>query len=244
MRYNVAFNQLELTRYNEGKPEERQLSIIDAIILQQLYWLYKWQNVETIELKDGLYFWAAYGKIIDELPTLGIETKNGMGKRIKKTLIDNGLLKRYIDWKDKSKTYWQFTPEGLKIATPGRMEDPTRTNGRDTPGRTGETPPDERENNYSSIDKLTKDERASLSHFSFLKEYFPEEMQGFSSAYGKKIFNKAEFIKAFDNDMILEGTAKNSKLLNRLIKYARNWVNNQKESDKPEPVPTYLRKIQ
>lgn len=241
MRYNVTFNQLELMRYNEGKPKEKHLNIIDAILLQQLYHLSKWENVETKKYKSEVYFWVAYGKIINELPSLGITTNNGLSKRIKSNLINPGLIKRFIDWHDNSKTYWCFTPEGLKIANPGRMEESPRTNGRETPGQTEERPPDERKGNYNTIDHISNDKRETLSHFDFLKFNYSEKINTWTKDYGNKIFNKTEFIKAFNNQMELDNYEKSKKLWNRFYNYSRQWIRNQKESERPEVVPPYLR---
>lgn len=242
MRFNVAFNQLELIKYNKGKPKGKTLSLIDAIILQQLYWLSEWTEIETIKKNDGVYFWAAYGKIIDELPALGIESKNGLAKRISRNLIKPGLLKKHIEWSDNSKTYWQFTQVGLKIATPGRPNESTRTTEREAPGRTDERHPDERENNYSSIYNSTNDER-ELSHIDFLNKYNSKDMQEWQKENAKKIINKDQFKDGFNNDMLERGAKKDSRLIYTFKKYARHWINNQKESDKPQPKLPYMKKI-
>ena len=69
MRYNVTFNQLELVEYNKNNPK-KALDIKDAIILQQLWRLSKWQEIELLSLNNESYFWAAYGKIIEDLQEL------------------------------------------------------------------------------------------------------------------------------------------------------------------------------
>mgnify|MGYP003114953270 CR=1 len=245
MRYNVGFNQRELVQYNKGKPPKKKLTVIDAIILQQLYRISKWENVETIEREDGVYFWAAYGKIIDELPTLGITTTNGMAKRISANLIKPGLLQRHIQWNDNSKTFWKLTPKGLKIGTPGQRGETYRTNGKDTPGQKGETPPDERENNYPTIDKQTKDERENRA-LDFLQLNHPSRYEEYLMDNKKQIKNWEKFTADFNDTVDDEKRDYDVSLFFRLAKYTRNWIENQNKysaKEENEAKPVYHRRI-
>ncbi len=246
MRYNVTFNQKELIEYNEKNPSN-SIDLIDAIILQQLWHLSNWDQNEKESFNGKEFFWAAYGKILTELPGIGFSTEKhikdkngGISKRMRDKLVKKGLEELHVKRSDNSKTFWRFTKIGLKIATPGRMDESTRTNGRDTPGRTNGTPPDERTDNYNSIDNEFKDEREMLSHTDFLKSFNTKQWQVWEKETRPNIYDYSGFVKAFNNDMIGEGVKKNDKLINRFIKYSRHWIKNQKESERPQPKPNYL----
>ena len=241
MRYNVTFNQLELMAYNERNPT-RKIDFKDAIILQQLWHLSTWGEVEKIDLSDGQYFWVAYGKLNTELPCLGFKTNETLGKRIKAKLLKTGLLKLHVNWKDNSKTYWQFTEAGSKIAEPGK--DPSRshdgTRGGRTTEREGVAPPNERgshggTDNYNTSDSFTKDEREKLSHFQFFKRSYPKECTEWRKKYEKRIFNHVDFLNGFNNKMILTKFPKTDLIITRIDEYARQYIRNQKEAERPAP---------
>ena len=103
--------------------------------------------------------------------------------------------------------------------------------------------PENPEHNRKVYSKEERKEERELSHFDFLKNYYPEKVNTWINEYGNKIFKKAEFVKAFNNQMELEEFDKTKKLWNRLNNYSRQWVRNQKESEKPEPKPPWLKTI-
>jgi hypothetical protein len=235
MRFNVTFNQLELMAYNERQPKEKKIDIKDAIILQQLWHLSKWKEVDKIDLKTGQYFWAAYGKILNELPAMGFANNDSLSKRIREKLIKNGFLKLHVNWKDNSKTYWQFTEAGLKIAERGkdlnsRSNDGTR-GGRMTE-REGVAPLNERgshggTDNYNTNDSFTKDEREARA-LDFLKENYDFSFKQFEKEHKPKINNWEKFCLDF-NDVVDEKELKydGKVLIAKLKRYARNWIDRQ-----------------
>ena len=95
--------------------------------------------------------------------------------------------------------------------------------------------PENPEYNRKVYSKEERKEERELSHFDFLKKYYSEKVNTWKNECGNKIFNKAEFVKAFNNQMELEGFDKTKKLWNRFNNYSRQWVRNQKESEKPLP---------
>ena len=212
MRYNVTFNQLELMAYNEKHPKKK-IDFKDAIILQQLWHLSVWEEVEKIKLKDGEYFWGAYGKLNAELPCLGFKSKTALGKRIKARLLNNDLLRLHIEWKDNSKTYWQFTEAGLKIAEPGK--DPSRshdgTRGGGLAEREGVAQMNERgssggTNNYNTIDHLIKNYISPRERETFLKIHKEHPL----------IFNSLVISKSFHER--IEHSLKSEKLKSNIQK--------------------------
>ncbi|MDR5591207.1 hypothetical protein [Christiangramia sp. SM2212] len=240
MRYNVTFNQLALVKYNNSIPEKFQLSIKDAIILQQLYHLSNWEQVETRKYKGEDYFWVAYGKIINELPALDINTVDGLSRRIKKKLIIPGLIKLFVDRQDNSKTYWRFTNKGLKVGTPGRMEGYPGMNGRETPGRTEGRPPDERPDNYNTIDNKTNDKREALSHFDFLKSKYSEKIDELKKE--NTVNNWSNLIRKFNLKSF-----KDKPSIKDFEKYIISWIENENYNNQNEPEiinqPAYRRII-
>lgn len=242
MRYNVSFNQFELMKYNERHPL-KPIDFKDAIILQQLWNLSTWKGVDVISLEDGEYFWAAYGKIISEIPAIGFRTKDGLSKRIKARLIENDLLRLFVNRDDNSKTYWQLTEKGLKIATPSRMDVTPQPNGREGVGRMAGRGSDGWPTNNNTNDNNTNDKREGRSHFSFFKENYKEDYTTWKRENEKKVYSQSEFIKAFDNKMKRESFQLNNKLINRLDDFTRHWIKNQKVNEAPEPPRPYLKQV-
>ena len=245
MRYNVTFNQLELMAYNDKHPEKK-IDFKDAIILQQFWHLSDWGEVEKIKLKDGEYFWIAYGKLNAELPALGFKTNETLSKRIKAKLLENGLLKLHVKWKDNSKTYWQFTEAGLKIAEPGK--DPSRSHGGTGGGRMAEregvAQPNGRgshggTDNYNTSDSFTKDEREARA-LEFLKKKNEFIYNQFENEYKEQIVDWEKFCLQYDDTVVKEEIKYDGKILiARLRIFARNWIErerNKRNSNEVQPV--------
>ena len=72
---------------------ELNLGIKEAIVLDEILKSNSWANSITIE--ERTFFELRAGKIIDDLPILGITTKAGIIDKIK-TLISLGLIERVI----------------------------------------------------------------------------------------------------------------------------------------------------
>lgn len=62
---------------------------------------------ETIKKNGETYYWISHNQILQALPMLGIKTKTGLIRKIKK-LIDANLLIKHEDCQELSKTYYAF----------------------------------------------------------------------------------------------------------------------------------------
>lgn len=87
-----------------------------------------------------------------------------------------------------------------------------------------------------------KEEREALSHFEFLKNNYSDEIDKWVKESGGQVFNKDLFKESFNNDMIERGKKKDEKLIYSFKKYARHWIRNQKENERPIN-PIYRKRI-
>jgi len=253
MRFNPAFNQEEMMKYNQENPTKK-IDIVDAIILQQFYWLSVWPDVEKITVYDKEFFWVAYGKLLnEELPALGYKNykiKNGIktqtydviAKKIKAKLIKYNLLELYVKSEDNSNTFWFLTQRGLKIATPGKPKETTRSNEREPKEttrsnereplvKTDVSPSSNGTTNDTSIDYLIKNERERLA-LSFLKEKEPKRYNAFIETYKPQIREFDKFLLDFQDTVSIENIPfEVERLFPRWKKYARGYIKNQNRFD-------------
>ena len=213
MRYTVTFNQLGLLHYNDQNPSKK-IDFIDAILLMTLYELSKWDDVNKKIHNNQEYFWAAYQKILDEIPTLPLHSKDSISKRFKK-LISYGLIKRWIDKKDNSKTYFRLTAIGLESVT-YRMEI------RQPIGWKSGSLSDGNPTNNNTINKKTKNKRES-SHYDFLINKFPDKVKELHTKYFLDAEQKRLCIGGYNEKDLKSVT------LNSFERYLSNWKNNLKE---------------
>jgi len=88
----------------------------------------------------------------------------------------------------------------------------------------------------------TKDKR-ELSHFDFLKDNYSNDYIKWKKENEKKIYDKRNFIEAFNDTMMKDSYPKSEKLLYRFKIFTRGYISRQKESDRPQSKPHYLTKI-
>lgn len=237
MRYNVNYNQSGLLTYNERNPN-KQIDLIDAILLNWISTtIQEWKNIERKKIGEQTFYWIAYDKILNELPSLSITTKDGLANRLKNKLVNYGLLKKFVDKDNNSKTFFRITPLGQQTVL-------TQTTNGTPPGRTTEPHPDDRPNNNITKDYLTKDAREDDALF-FLKENYNNRYLGFKDQYRENINDYSKFCKHFNDTVLIEDLNFNPDILfERLTKYARNWVKRQrKENTHQSHSKVYRRKI-
>jgi hypothetical protein len=59
-------------------------------------------------MEDGRpWYWIDYAHLINEMPILGISDQDVLSRRIRK-IADTGVLERFVDKKNKSRTYLRF----------------------------------------------------------------------------------------------------------------------------------------
>lgn len=98
MKYNIQINQLLLAKTT--------LNIIDCALLDYLYFFCNSSNIkiekQRITNKEGKkWTWVDYGKIIEDMPLLGIKTTQSLTPHIK-NLEKNGFIETII-WQGKRK---------------------------------------------------------------------------------------------------------------------------------------------
>tara|TARA_R100000935_G_C2838463_1_gene169582 strand:- start:358 stop:1056 length:699 start_codon:yes stop_codon:yes gene_type:complete len=231
MKYNIIYNQYGLLKYNEMN-RANEIDFIDAILL---HWIYttieEWQSIEQKEINEKLYYWIAYDKFLEELPSIGIATKDGISKRLKKGLIKQKMLLKFEDKKDNHKTYFHLTPIGQQTVT-------LRTDDRNHIGAPSVNLSDSNPDNSITINKKTKDER-ELTHFEYFITSFPNEYEKWKNKYSKKLLHPTDFKDGFNNKMEIKNFPMNKKIVPRLNEYTRQWIRNLE----PYTKPAYLRTI-
>ena len=244
MQYNVQYNQKALIEYNE-RNKGNEIDIYDAIIINSIDAIIQnWGNLQSMDIGKNVYYWIAYDKLLNELPSLNISTKNGLAKRLKRKLIDNDLLKRFIVQEDNSKTFFRITDKGsLLLVRHKGVPNGIDTDERESPPRTtGTKGTDDRQTNNNTNYNNTEDKR-ELSHFDFLKINYSKEYQQWKTDNQKKIFDKKNFIEAFNDTMMRDSYPKSEKLLPRFKIFTRSYISRQKESDRPLQLQQYRRII-
>jgi len=88
MKYSIMINQ-KLALDNNLK-----LDIIELAIFEYIKDFCHCSGIQTIIENGKTYYWIAYQKVIDDMPILGIRTKDGIYRRIKK-LTEAHILQEY-----------------------------------------------------------------------------------------------------------------------------------------------------
>ena len=101
MKYTILINQYAVVKNNLN------LDLIDLVIFDFIKDFAHSKNCIKMKFEDGEYFWISHNLIIQELPLLGIKTKQGLIKRID-NLVDAGILEKYANCKFIGKTLYRF----------------------------------------------------------------------------------------------------------------------------------------
>ncbi len=233
MRYEVKYNQLGLIEYNTNNPG-KELDFTDAILLMELYKLLsEWDAIEKKNFNQKEYFWIAYNKILDELPTLGIKTNDALYRRLK--IIERfGLIEKETvqTGKENRKTYFRLTPIGLQTVTL-RMDD------RNPYGWQTVTPTDGKPDNKITINKKTNDER-ERTLFDFLNEKYSEEINSLKEKFPLPADQWEILIDDFNQKGYSKRTVTVTTFRKLLMGYKR--IEDKKRKEEPIKQP-YLRKL-
>jgi len=101
MKYNININQRSVV---ESKLD---LDVIDMAIFNYLESFALSGGTERIINQDKLYFWVSHSKIMEDMPMLNINTRQGVLKRIDK-LIAAGLIERHPQAQRLGKSFYCF----------------------------------------------------------------------------------------------------------------------------------------
>ena len=105
MQYKTNI-QYTINGLQQKKIIELGLDFSDSGIIRCILDFKNTEKVKTIQVEGHEYFWIKYQTIIDILPSLKINNKIVMARRLKK-LVDSGLMFRYIQ-KKKAGTYTYY----------------------------------------------------------------------------------------------------------------------------------------
>lgn len=147
MKYTILINQLVFTRLFPG------LDIVDAAIFDYVSTFFLSSRIEKMKDEHGTWYWVEYSKVADDMPMLGIKSRDGIYRRIRK-LIDAGILELHPGNSKNQKTYMRPGPrfDDAHYLPPDENSNP-RINIRPSPGRPSEPPSD-----IHPADKTIKDE--------------------------------------------------------------------------------------
>jgi len=101
MKYTILINQYA------GVTNNMNLDLIDLAIFDFIKDFANSQSCVKMQTPEGIYFWISHQLIIDEMPLLGIKTKQGIIKRIE-NLIQSQVLKKHPNCEMYSKTLYSF----------------------------------------------------------------------------------------------------------------------------------------
>lgn len=107
------------------------LDTIDLSILRFFVDFIGTGKMEKVTITGTEYYWIYYQKVIDELPILGIKTKDGIYRRFMK-LCDAGVLQHHvIRQKDNTRSFYAINSEGyLPLVTIPDVEDNQNAGGK------------------------------------------------------------------------------------------------------------------
>ena len=211
MRYVVSFNQLGLSKYNCNN-RGKEIDFIDAILLREFNKLLNAEGMKTKRFDGKLYVWVSYQKLINDLWSIGINSKGGFAKRLKNGLIKHGLIEFRVDKIDNSKTYFTLTRVG-------RETDTYRMTNRHPIGLRTDTLSDDEPNNTNNIYTSNKDKR-ERTHFELLNNKYSNEIERLKQKYN---LPKEEWRLCLGgyNDKNLKKVT-----LNSLERFVNNWKKN------------------
>ncbi len=94
------------------------LDFVDLVIFDYIKDFAHSEKVMKVQCLDGIYFWIAHTKIMEDLPLLGIKTKAGIVKRIDR-LVASGLLIKAKESASVGKSLYRFGPSyDILVGTP------------------------------------------------------------------------------------------------------------------------------
>lgn len=151
MKYSIMINQFAFTQLF---PE---LDIIDAAILDFITSFFNSTKIEKMTDENGDWYWISYQNVADQMPIIGIKSRDGIYRRIR-NLIDEGILEMHPHNEKNQKTYLRPGP---------RFDEahyvPTDENGnpriviRPTHGKPSGAPSDDHPTNKTINDKTIND---------------------------------------------------------------------------------------
>lgn len=95
-----------------------ELDFIDLVIFDYIKDFSHSEKVMKVQCLDGVYFWVAHTKIMEDLPLLGIKTKAGIVKRIDR-LVEAGILIKAKESVSVGKSLYRFGPNyDILVGTP------------------------------------------------------------------------------------------------------------------------------
>lgn len=101
MQYTLSINQFACVRGGFD------LDLADLAIFDFVSRYAHLREVSKIVEGSKVYYWISYQKIIDEMPILGLKTKDAVYRRMKK-LIAEGILEEYPRNREVGKSYFAF----------------------------------------------------------------------------------------------------------------------------------------
>ena len=160
MQYHISINQKCL---QEHFPE---LDIIDAAIYDFIRQFMASDKIERLQQGDQTWYWISYKKILDEMPILGIKSKDAVYRRVRR-LAEAGIFKFHPGNAKMSRSYIK---QGPNFDLPVFSKPPPRTENRGAPGYKTDAPPDEkpRDHNTSNHNTNNQKERESPLTKNFL----------------------------------------------------------------------------
>lgn len=109
MYYSININQIAIAKYNKAK-ESNKLDLIDGCIMEYLQkqTTSNFAKKNFIIINSEVFYLLCYENIIQQLPLINIETKDAIGRRIKK-LKEENIINHFIDRKNGNKIYFNTT---------------------------------------------------------------------------------------------------------------------------------------
>lgn len=109
MYYSININQIAIAIHNKAQ-ETLKLDLIDGAIMEYLQkqTTSKFAKKNFIIKDNEIYYLLCYENIITQLPLLNIETKDAIGRRIKK-LKESHIIKHFVDRQNNNKVYFNTT---------------------------------------------------------------------------------------------------------------------------------------
>jgi hypothetical protein len=215
MTWEVSFNQIGLCQYNLNNPEKK-IDLEDAIILRKINQFLNAEGMNKKVFNGKCFVWVSYKKLLTELPSLKVNNKDSIARKIKHKLTKNELIEFMMDTKDNNKTYFTLTPIGLKTDT-------YRVHNRNPIGLETETLSDGKPNNTNTIYTNTKDKR-ELSLFDSLKTRYSDDIERIIKSYPLPT-DQLEFCVNEFNSKSYKLNNVNCKHFERFISL---WYNNNK----------------
>lgn len=168
MYYNININQKAIVEFNLDN--EIKLDLADAFIIEYL------QKQSTSQfakrnfkiINNEVYYLLNYENIIKQLPLLNIDTKDAIGRRIKK-LKNLKIIKHFIDRQHYNKIYFTTT-ELFEIFFSYQTVQEPKPNGSRTESQTVQEPNQYIDNNIK--DNNIKDKINPISFFESLFNYY------------------------------------------------------------------------